>query len=348
MKRMLWGRLFCVAVVGLGPAAVVRAWHGPGHDRASRLAVSVLPKETPAFFRGGADAIAHCSLDPDTFTRPIAPPELHGAEAPEHYFDVELLAGAEIPAQRYDLITWCVKKGIHPAKIGLLPYAVTEWTQRLTVALAEHRRWPGDELIRRKCLVYAGILAHYAEDLHQPLHTTIHYDGRARKDGSSPRTGIHLKVDALLGKLPDDVEVRIDPNAVQPFEKLFAAVAAELKASHSLVDPVYGLEKQLPAAADPLGRDGPVAAFVRERLNAAALFTARLYRTAWRDSAKVELPQWHRRKRRPKAPPGSSTRPGRAVRPIREARRHEELSYRQTPDAGLRREERHTAPTGGS
>ncbi|NTU79540.1 MAG: hypothetical protein HGA45_09075, partial [Chloroflexales bacterium] len=56
----------------------------------------------PAFFREGAAAVAHASLDPDCFTRPIAPVELHAAESPEHRFDLELLEGNAPPNRRYE------------------------------------------------------------------------------------------------------------------------------------------------------------------------------------------------------------------------------------------------------
>ncbi len=66
---------------------------------------------------------------------------------------------------------------------------MTEWTFRLTITLAEYRRWPDNPAIRAKCLVYAGILAHCAEDVRTPLHATIHRDGTANENGNSPVLG---------------------------------------------------------------------------------------------------------------------------------------------------------------
>jgi len=144
----------------LTATASARAWHDPGHAKATSTAVAACRAKLPGFFGAGAATIAHCALDPDAFTRPIAPPELHSAEAPEHYFDIELLQGTDVPPDRYAFIALCAAKQIPPPKIGLLPYAVAEWTQRLTVTFAEHRKWPNDPHIRAKCLVYAGLLAH--------------------------------------------------------------------------------------------------------------------------------------------------------------------------------------------
>jgi len=178
------------------------------------------------------------------------------------------------------------------------------------VAFAEYRKWPNNSYIQQKCLVYAGILSHYAQDLCQPLHVTIHYDGRANPDGSSPRTGIHAKVDALLQKVRDN-ELSVPSTAAAPFEELSSGVLTELRRSNQLVDRVYELENSLPASNEPLQLGSAVSRFAAERLEAAAVFTARLYTTAWRDSAGVKLPEWHRRAERPPratSPPGATHR----------------------------------------
>lgn len=292
-KRMQIVLLSGAAVAILTSAAL--AWHAAGHRRATSLAAHALPEALPDFFRNGTDLLAHCACDPDTFRRPFAHHDLHGTEAPEHYFDIELLDGHDLPRQRYDFLKWCFANDIAPVQIGLAPYAVHEWTQRLTVAFAEHRRWPDNPSIRAKCLVYAGLLAHYAQDLCQPLHTTIHYNGRVGPDRQSPKTGIHQKVDALIGKLPASARPTIDPNNVQPFGDLFADIVDQALASHERVDRVYELEGQLPAEDAPLDPDSPVGHFAAERLKDAATFTARLYLTAWENSADVALPEWHDR-----------------------------------------------------
>jgi len=286
-----------VAAGLLAAAGPATAWHGRGHQAATHLAVEAAGGQLPAFFAAGAATAAHCSLDPDTFTRPIAPEPLHSAEAPEHFFDIELLKDANVPPSRPEFIALCARMGLRPEKVGLLPYAVTEWTQRLTVALAEHRADPNNPHVRAKCLVYAGLLAHYAQDLCQPLHVTIHWDGRARADGSSPRSGIHARLDALPQKLrlPRAVLLRGLAPGPLPAGPLLPAVLAELHRSHALVDRVYELEKNLPAVDAELDANSPAGAFAAERLRAAAAFTASLYLTACRDSAAAKLPAWHKR-----------------------------------------------------
>jgi hypothetical protein len=185
-------------------SATLHAWYAKGHRAADAMALRSLPKELPEFFRNGLELMDNVVPDPDTFTRPIAPPQLHDAEALNHYFDVEPLANEKLPPTRYEFLELCFRRKLQPSKVGLLPYVVVEGTQRLSVVFAEYRRAPRDKNVQAKCLVYAALLAHYAQDLCQPLHTTVDYDGRVKADGSSPHTGIHAKIDRLLGQLRTD------------------------------------------------------------------------------------------------------------------------------------------------
>ncbi|MEZ5332169.1 MAG: hypothetical protein R2991_08995 [Thermoanaerobaculia bacterium] len=159
----------------------------------------------------------------------------------------------------------------------------------MTVAFAEHRRWPRNRHVREKALLYAGWLAHYAADLCQPLHTTVHHDGRALADLSTPHSGIHERVDALFERVAFDRASAVRGAAIRRFTDLQGSVLAELAASHSLVDRVYELEDALDP--DVVG-DPRVTAFTRERYRAAAGFVASLFWTAWQDSATVEIPSW--------------------------------------------------------
>ncbi len=296
-----------VAITCLCPSLL--AWHGEGHAKVTLVAVKALPDVIPDFIRKGGDAIAHSAVDPDLFTRPIGPPELHRTEAPEHYFDLERLGEMPIPPSRTELLMWCGKHDVRPRDVGLLPYAIVEWTQRLSVALSEHRRWPDNPHVRNKALVYAGMLCHYAQDLCQPLHTTVHYDGRAKADGTSPHSGIHRKVDNLLGKLPATLRIDIPPDAVQPLARLLPELLAALRRSHALVDRVYELESVCPAYGKPLPATGAITEFTAERFKASARLSARLIVTAWRDSGRIKLPHWHTRPVDGVANPGPATRP---------------------------------------
>ena len=173
----------------------------------------------PAFFRQGGNIASHVVFDPDLFkNRGVS--VLRHAEEGEHYFDLEYLEGRAIPAKRFDFIALCQKLDLKPTKVGMAPYAIAEWTGRLAVAFAEHRKWPENEAIQQKCLVYAGMLAHYAEDICQPLHATRDYDGKKQEDGTVIGKGIHEKVDSSverLGFAPEDLAAGQKPEGLFGF-----------------------------------------------------------------------------------------------------------------------------------
>ena len=267
-----------------------RGWWGDGHGILTRAAFKALPEGVPAFFCQGGEVAANVVFDADLFKN-RGVPRAYNAEHPEHYFDVELLQGRQPPSTRYAFLEMCAGAGLDPSSVGLAPYAVAEWTERLMVAFAEHRRWPQNEAIQSKCLVYAGFVAHYAEDLCQPLHVTVHYDGRVQADGGSPHSGIHKRVDALVEKLefkPEDLARGLEITAA---DSLMPAILETIDQSHALVDLVYKLEGELGDAWTPQVRE-----FAWERARAAARFTAVLYLSAWEKSAAVKLPDWLERK----------------------------------------------------
>jgi hypothetical protein len=282
------------AAVALGRVGTAVAWHSDGHEETTLLAFELVEGRMPAFFGEKRDLAAHCSHDPDVFRLYKGTP-LRDQEAPEHFIDLEMLGGDALPPKRSEFLALCAARGLNPAEVGYVPYAVSEWTQRLAVALKEHRRWPENPHIRTKCLVYAGILAHYAGDLCMPLHVTVHYDGKAGPAGKSPKSGIHNKVDALLGKLDAPPAEILQGLQAAVFEDVMQGVVREMDASRRLVDAVYALEPKIPAAADPLPNDPALEAFVRERVRAVVAFVASLYLTAWEHSEAVYLPDWHQR-----------------------------------------------------
>ncbi len=190
------------------------------------------------------------------------------------------------------MIQLCQRLKLDPYKVGMLPYAVTEWTERLAVAFAQQRRWPDDPGIRARCLVYAGIMAHYAEDLTQPLHVTVHFDGRADATGHSPHTGIHMRVDALPGRLdPRDLNSGGDLG-VHAFNAIMPAVIDALRQGNALVDRVYSLEKDFPSLNGPWTPTPAVQDFGVERFRAGVRLTASLWLTAWELSARLNIPDW--------------------------------------------------------
>lgn len=281
-----------VVVVALaGPAY---CWHDAGHAILTRASLMALSEDIPAFFRTGGRWIGHYVYEPDVSKDQRSAPYVRASERPEHYLDLEFLKGEPLPKYRHEYIALCHRLGVKPEEVGYLPYAIAEWTQRLAVAFAEHRAWPENEMIRHKCLVYAGFLSHYSQDICQPLHLTIHWDGRANPDGSSSRSGIHGKVDWLVEMLDLDPAELARSVSVVPVEgDIMDAMLEVVRLGNSLVDATYDLEPLLPKDEEtPDTVDPKVVAFTRDRSEAAVRLTASLYQYAWTLSAGMKTSHW--------------------------------------------------------
>ncbi|MBT3270563.1 hypothetical protein HN371_25705 [Candidatus Poribacteria bacterium] len=272
-----------------GPA---QAWWPEGHAIVTRAAVRSLGDDMPGFFRDGEAMIAHAVKDPDIIKN-RAVPQLNATEGPDHYLDLELLQGRDLPPTRGEFVALCQELEANPKYVGFLAYSVAEWTQRLAVAFAEHRKWPDNPYVQSKALVYAGILAHYANDAGQPLHLTIHFDGRVPEGGRPPHNGIHEKVDGLIqghDLTEEDLASDTPPAAC---EDLMAGIMATVDESRTHIDAVYELEAALLSDEDPSEEDAAaIRALALDRGKASALFTAVVFETAWAISESVSLPSW--------------------------------------------------------
>lgn len=291
MRRKVIGTTL-VALMAVAVGHRLWAWHGVEHARTVDVALRILPEDVPAFFRQGSRYIAHTAIDPD-LVKIESLKQLNDTEFPEHFIDLEYLQGEPLPPTRQEFRKLCAQLQVDPEKVGYLPYAVVEWTQRLAVAFAEYRRWPDDPVIQYKAMVYAGILSHYAADATQPLHTTIHYDGRRNDDGTSPRTGIHHKVDGLLRKLryiPGHSEDHLIVTTYN--EDLFASIVAQITIAHGRVERLYELEQEIPEWEAKRIESEQVRELARECFDHAATFTASIFYTAWIMSENIEIPGW--------------------------------------------------------
>ena len=284
--------LLVLSMIWLLVGNTCRAWWSGGHGILTRAAVEAVPDEIPEFFRSGGGMIAHCAFDPDV-SKNRGTPVVASSEHSEHYIDLELLQGRSLPKNRYEFTQLCAEIGIRPEKVGLVPYAVAEWTERLAVAFAEHRKWPDNLFIQNKCMVYAGFLAHYAQDMCQPLHLTVDYNGRRQPDGTLLHKGIHEKVDALVEFLAMKPADLAEAQEIAPLDNLMTDISKSVESGYALVDRVYDLADSLPNTRDKEWTSVPeVIEFTRERARESVRFTACLYLTAWRISKTVELPSW--------------------------------------------------------
>lgn len=288
---------FLVGVAFAGLASVpVRAWHADGHGAIARLALRWAGPALPSELTSGESEVARAAAEPDLWRHPLLP-ALSAREAPEHYLDWELLGAAELPPERAAFEELRHRLSRSAAELGALPYALLEGTERLALCLAVLRREPGSASLTAHCRRMAGWLAHYAGDAVQPLHTTVHHDGWAFPDGTSPRSGIHRATDALFEGRALELDALQPPKDLQPFEDLWAGIVAALSESHGWVDRVDELEPDLRSSAAGESWSPQLAAFACKRLQAGGAFLARLYLTAAERSQRLDLPAWWERAR---------------------------------------------------
>lgn len=292
-------------------AAPLFAWTSKGHRRISAVAVEILGEGSIPLARSDWAQMVEASVQPDLM-RPRELTQLRDREAPEHYLDWELLQSRRLPPTRSEyikLLANIVREPGSPVSrewtmetFGTLPYAVVEGTQRLAVAFAQLRQQSDDPALRSMAMYLAGVVAHYAQDLCQPLHTTVDYDGRANRDGSSPQSGIHEVIDGSLRYVALDPKV-IGERRSTSFPDLFAAVVEQMGKSHDLVDRVYALEPDLWELKKTGSSSSALEEFVQGRFLHAATFTADLIHTAWILSSEVRMPPWWGDDRSPEPAP---------------------------------------------
>jgi hypothetical protein len=291
--------VFSMLAISLAPAP---AWWVKGHGLIAEAAASRLPDDMPAFFRAAGKQLNYLAGEPDRWKNPEAK-YLRAGESPNHYIDLEDYEDKELPADRYKAFALLQKLHRSPEKAGVLPYALLENFERLSVAFRDFREVcdkekkakdegndaalkalePVRQAIESKCIVYAGALAHYTGDASMPLHTTRDYDGRKGRDGNLVQKGIHAKIDGFPethGYTAQEISVGVNPKEL---EDVWQHVLKTIKESYTHIDRCYTIDKDG-------GFEKPTAEvreFIMQRCQVGAQFTADMLYTAWKRSEKL-------------------------------------------------------------
>lgn len=285
----------CVTV--LFPAAVL-GWGEQGHVYVNRVAAEKVPDTMPAFMKAAAERIAYLGPEPDRW-RDSSAYTLASAQAPDHFIDLERIAGlGDLPQSRYEFYRLLYEKraltkgdpdDLLPERVGLQPYITIEVYERLRLAFRDYRRLKAANrptvAVEQTAVFYAAWLGHYVADGSQPLHTTINYDGWTgnNPNGYATQHGIHRKFETNFVSrnitASDFAGLVGPPRRLQrPFEEYLGF----LRESNSLVERVYQLEK----AGGFDGEGSPAALkFTQERLAAGSQMLLNLWYTAWLESA---------------------------------------------------------------
>lgn len=323
------------AALLLAVSSTAFAWDAVGHRTVASLALDRLPADVPAFLKETAtlDAVAWNAAEPDRW-RGEKNAFIMNSTYMDHYMDVEDLEEFgltldTLPMLRYRFVReitlarekWPAGKSgnIKPYDAGkdatgqqeypgFAAYSICELQARLTSQFKTWRMLQKINNPARAAQIKAteaniigtmGVLAHYAGDTAQPLHTTKHHHGWA-KDTPNPEkfttdNGFHAMIDGgIIREFTIDYNMCKEAQATgtksdgaAPMNAKDPASAwgytiAYLKRSHDRVLPLYQLEK----SGKLHGPEGK--AFVITCLNDGGSALGDYYAAAWAASAPTE------------------------------------------------------------
>ncbi len=175
IPRIIGALAFIAICLGPATARAEERWGGTGHSHITEGAVTHLPQPLRHFFEDNSSYIASQAA--------IEPPGTH-------YIDIdyypEFFAGT-LPHSYNALVA------IYGASVvqnnGTAPWTVGTYTNTLSSQMAAAHT----ELAWSNLRSTAGALAHYVEDLHNPLHLTLNYDGY-----ETGNDGIHSRYESTM------------------------------------------------------------------------------------------------------------------------------------------------------
>jgi hypothetical protein len=189
-----------------------------------------LPTNFPSFVKApeAGDRVAFLAGEPDRW-RNTPDLALQHCQEPEHFMDLELLAGFGLkpellPVLRYDFISaLAAYRTAHPDRpasdesrsdpahkynwVGLLPWAITENYGKLKSGFSYLKTFETEGGTREEIanaqaniLYIMGVMGHYVGDASQPLHSTIHHHGWKGENPNnySTSSGFHSFIDSYF------------------------------------------------------------------------------------------------------------------------------------------------------
>jgi hypothetical protein len=192
----IYAELRLVFIIIILPIGFIYSWGAKGHTIINENAVQILPKEMN-FFKVWKDYLGQHASDADIRR------ETDKTEAPRHYIDIdyykEFLNG-EMIENKDELVSKYGDSSV--TSKGILPWATLQTLNNLTEAFKEKNR--------DKILIYAADLGHYVADGHQPMHTTVNYNGQL-----SNQKGIHFRYEVtMIDKHINTLEQIVDSSNV--------------------------------------------------------------------------------------------------------------------------------------
>lgn len=201
--------------------APVLGWGDVGHRAILEMAIDLMPPgdRAPMLSERNFELLDYYLLLPDRMSSRTD--DLYRAgEGPNHYLNMEKLT----PGGPKDYESFRMAVSGEDEKTGRIVSRIHECSARLAEAARRGNR--GD------WLHWAGFLAHYTGDAHQPLHTTSNHDGH--------ETGNLMKLKDPAG---DSVHIRYESGMLNAYGDELQARARDLVASYLAVN--GGLEGEI-------------------------------------------------------------------------------------------------------
>jgi len=225
-----------IALVGPRPAF---AWGDRAHAIITEEAIRRLPEPLQGLLDGEGTLarLKEASIAPDQRREEVKAdnPAEYQAERAKHFFDMDAITTEPPPFAHFPHDRAAAEKQFGAAafqKHGTAPWAAEEALKALTEALS---RGETEEVFRA-----AGDLAHFAADLHMPLHVSKNYDGQL-----SGNWGVHKAVDiGLVNRYADfyAAAVREGRTEVPFLEDAEGGLFQWIAQAHARVPPILEAE----------------------------------------------------------------------------------------------------------
>ena len=224
-KMKLYFKIEFFLFVVLLPIGFIYSWGEKGHEVINKKAVELLPKEMDSF-KIWKDYLAQHASDADIRRK------TDNTEAPRHYIDIdyykEFLNGNMI--ENKDKLISKYGDSLVTAN-GILPWATLETLNNLTESFKEKNR--------DKILIYAADLGHYVADGHQPMHTTVNYNGQL-----SGQKGVHFRYEVtMVDKHIDALEQLTDSSNVNYVKNSLEFIFNYIANANSVNDVLLNADK---------------------------------------------------------------------------------------------------------
>lgn len=286
--------LFATILLLASATAPAMAWGGKGHILASEAATSALPTALPEFFHRSYGILVFLSSQPDDWRN--AGLSANSSEYPDHYLDFEYVAQMQLPKRRYDFVEELTRSGVlsrHGVSahdVGFIPWRVAEMSELLE---QQWRIWRGDNLtpeerahVESVIVQLSGALAHFAADVSNPLHASMHYNGwvgSGNPERFATDCDLHWRFETYFVTANvslEDVTSRLaEP---QPIGDYFARAEQATRKSNGFVEALYRLDRDGAVRGTGTGEGREFAA---KRLAEGASLIRDLWWSAWVNSA---------------------------------------------------------------